>query len=485
MKDIPARRMASVIEFALTVAIGFGFLARRYGAWVGGGRGGLAAADAPGLRRRPHRRDRHARPAALGGDGRGLLEGAARAGRPALAGRWSASCSAWRSSRRWGRSSSSLPARSSGWSSARLPRTVSARRPGRLGRRPAHHGGDARPAGAGLRRDPPPDRTSRLPAGPNRTNLFVDRPRSRPARARSWLLPLVVWLVRRLLGRVFRAAARSGGPSGPRWRPGRRSWRSPRSSAGWATPPGGARPCPGWPTTTCSTPTAAASLPDIQIFYLGQTYEYSLPWHNAWVLIADHGPGGDPGRRRARAGLRPRRRRGATGSRSTSCSTWRRCPSSGCSRPRRTTASACSCRRSSSSPRSPAGGRSGWPTAWREPARARRRLAAMRWRAAWCSGPAAWQLVEVHPFELSYYNELIGGPAGPGGRVRAVVLVRRLQRPDARRAERQAARRGVGRLPERADAAADVPGAPGPGRTCGRPRPRRRRPRRRSRTSGC
>jgi hypothetical protein len=26
--------------------------------------------------------------------------------------------------------------------------------------------------------------------------------------------------------------------------------------------------------------------------------------------------------------------------------------------------------------------------------------------------PAAWQLVKVHPFELSYYNELVGGPAG-------------------------------------------------------------------------
>ena len=27
-------------------------------------------------------------------------------------------------------------------------------------------------------------------------------------------------------------------------------------------------------------------------------------------------------------------------------------------------------------------------------------------------GPAAWQLIKVHPFELSYYNELIGGPKG-------------------------------------------------------------------------
>ena len=35
MKDIPARRMASVLEFALTIAIGFHFLARRYGTWVG------------------------------------------------------------------------------------------------------------------------------------------------------------------------------------------------------------------------------------------------------------------------------------------------------------------------------------------------------------------------------------------------------------------------------------------------------------------
>ena len=35
MKDIPARRMATVIQFALTITIGFQFLARRYGFWVG------------------------------------------------------------------------------------------------------------------------------------------------------------------------------------------------------------------------------------------------------------------------------------------------------------------------------------------------------------------------------------------------------------------------------------------------------------------
>ena len=40
MKDIPARRMATVIQFALTIMIGFHFLARRYGLWVGAVMGG-------------------------------------------------------------------------------------------------------------------------------------------------------------------------------------------------------------------------------------------------------------------------------------------------------------------------------------------------------------------------------------------------------------------------------------------------------------
>ena len=43
-------------------------------------------------------------------------------------------------------------------------------------------------------------------------------------------------------------------------------------------------------------------------------------------------------------------------------------------------------------------------------------------------GSATWQLYKIHPFELSYYNELIGGPRGRGSGLRAVVLVRRLQR---------------------------------------------------------
>lgn len=62
MKDIPARRMSSVFEYALTVALLFGFLARRYGGWAGlaaaaalvtmprvFGDGRIAATDTPGL----------------------------------------------------------------------------------------------------------------------------------------------------------------------------------------------------------------------------------------------------------------------------------------------------------------------------------------------------------------------------------------------------------------------------------------------------
>src|SRR5215210_7726600 len=62
LKDLPARRMASVVELALTATIAFGFLARRYGPWVGGvaagsllliprvyGHGHIAGTDTPGL----------------------------------------------------------------------------------------------------------------------------------------------------------------------------------------------------------------------------------------------------------------------------------------------------------------------------------------------------------------------------------------------------------------------------------------------------
>ena len=91
-------------------------------------------------------------------------------------------------------------------------------------------------------------------------DLFIDHP---PAPLPAWILavPLAVWVVRRLLGAglpgepgLGRRAAGAGDLDGD---PGVRA----RSSAGSATPPGGARPCRGSPTTTRSTPTAAGPCP--------------------------------------------------------------------------------------------------------------------------------------------------------------------------------------------------------------------------------
>ena len=36
---------------------------------------------------------------------------------------------------------------------------------------------------------------------------------------------------------------------------------------------------------TLKTSTRDTALPNIQIIYFGQVYDFSLPWHNAWVLL--------------------------------------------------------------------------------------------------------------------------------------------------------------------------------------------------------
>ncbi len=74
MKDIPARRMATVIEFALTVTLAFHFLARRYGFWVGTVAAGSLSLIAPAVRPGAPDRLGYLRVVALGGDGRRVLE---------------------------------------------------------------------------------------------------------------------------------------------------------------------------------------------------------------------------------------------------------------------------------------------------------------------------------------------------------------------------------------------------------------------------
>ena len=153
-------------------------------------------------------------------------------------------------------------------------------------------GGDARPAGPGVPGDPPPAAA----ACPRRRSRRTCSSTARRAtcRGRSWRCPLAGLARPAAAGPALPGepdlGGRAAGAGDLDGDPGVRA----RWSAGWATRPGGARRCRGWPTITCSTPTAAGALPDIQIIYFGQIYEYSLPWHNAWVLIGDHGPGRHP-----------------------------------------------------------------------------------------------------------------------------------------------------------------------------------------------
>jgi hypothetical protein len=69
----------------------------------------------------------------------------------------------------------------------------------------------------------------------------------------------------------------------------------------------------------------------------------------------------------------------------------------------------------------------GWGTVWLADGLGRLLRARRAWptRAALASLvllPSAWQLVRVHPFELEYYNELVGGPRGAWTRSRGFEL---------------------------------------------------------------
>jgi len=280
MKDIPARRMATVIEFALAIAIGFHFLARRYGAWVG-----LVMAGSlllmPRLYGQAHLIDT---------DTPGLLLWAATA------------ITFWKGlhepgARRWRVAVGILLGLAFvekmgavmvlfpllvwllvGY----LPRSLT-RREGRYDWIDGIITTGAMLAPLGLafqqiqilqRQLPPPDQT----------DLFIHRPTS------DWpgailAIPLGVWLIRRLLGWLF-AKSKVWGVE----RPALETWTAILAFApviGWLGNPAW------WRETLLGlshyytiSVFREGALPNIQIIYLGQVYEFSLPWHNAWVLLA-------------------------------------------------------------------------------------------------------------------------------------------------------------------------------------------------------
>lgn len=417
MKDIPARRMASVLEFSLTVTLLFGFLARRYGPWVGGvaagallfmprlyGQAHLAETDTPGL---------FLWAAAAIAFWKGLYEPNARRWRvlvgivlglafvekmgtvvvllPILL--WLVIARLPQVVFRSGKSADWLDGILT-TTAMLVPLGIAYREILRLS---AGYLAIQRMVGI-----------SERDLGPARTNLFRDH----PATGIPGLIlaaPLAVWIVRRLLGRLFRKS--------PIWgaeRPALEIFTAILAFApvvGWLGNPAWWRETlPRLAHYHAISTARRGVLPDIQILYFDQIYEYSLPWHNAWLLIGITVPvcilfAAVVGLLWSLGVFRRDRLPLYFVAHMVALPIIRMLPT-------------------------PAhdGVRLFLPTfffvaafaGWGTVAIADGLVRLFRARpvgfhaalAALVLAPAAWQLVRVHPYELSYYNELIGGPRG-------------------------------------------------------------------------
>lgn len=401
MNDTASRRMASVIELSLAVTLLFGFLARRYGAWVGGiaagalllmprvyGDGHLAATDIPGLLLWP---------AIALAFWKGLDEPRARRWRVAVGFLLGLAflqkmatvfvllpLIVWLVLTRLDR------ARSRGdWIDGVLTT-----------------GAMLLPLVAALLEIL---RLARQLPQPRATEPFGPWPTS-PLPGVVLAFPLLLWVARRILGWAF--------PRSPVWgveRPGLETFQAILAFApvvGWLG-------CPPWWRETLPrlahyyllNTDRRGSLPDIQIFYLGQTYEYSLPWHNAWLLMAVTIPAasivaGLLGLAWSLGAARRDRLPLYFVVQFLTLPFFRMLPT-------------------------PAhdgirlflptffffAAMVGWGAVWvARGIPARRAWVPRAWVAALVLGPSAWQLASVHPYELSYYNEFIGGAPGAWGR---------------------------------------------------------------------
>lgn len=404
MADMPARRMASVIEYVLTATLAFAFLSRRYGAWVGivaagalltmprvYGDGHIAGTDTPGLLLWA---------AAALAFWKGINEPGARRWRVlvgillglAFVEKMGAvfvvgPLLLWLILTRLPR----VFKRGSGpdWTDGLvtstlmlLPLAVTFVEILRLSRFP------------------------NLPQ-PKFSDLFMNRPRSYLSGA-ILTLPLLVWVLRRVLGRLR--------PDSPVWgveRPALEQWTSMLAFGPVVAWLGN----PAWWRETLPrlahyyqiNTDRRGSLPDIQVYYLNQIYEYSLPWHNAWVLIVVTVPASLllP----ALLGLVCTVRNTARDRlplyfllHMSVLPIMRMLPTPGHDGVRLFLPTFFFL-----------AAFTGWGTDW--PARVlasrlpdRRRWLAHAGFAALVLGPSAYQLARVHPFELSYYNEFAGGP---------------------------------------------------------------------------
>jgi hypothetical protein len=124
----------------------------------------------------------------------------------------------------------------------------------------------------------------RLLPEPKFTDLFVNKPR-------TWMpgailaAPLVVWLARRLLARCL-PKSRLWGAERPALETLAALVAFPPLLAWLGNPAWWRETIPRLAHYYALNTNRRGSLPDIQILYFGQTYEFSLPWYNAWVLMA-------------------------------------------------------------------------------------------------------------------------------------------------------------------------------------------------------
>jgi 4-amino-4-deoxy-L-arabinose transferase-like glycosyltransferase len=281
MKDIPARRMASAIELALTATLLFAFIGRRYGCWAGlasatalvlmprvYGQAHLIDTDTPGLLLWV---------AAVVAFWKGLYEDGARRWRVALGVliglafvEKMAAVAVLLPILGWLVASRLWPAlhrpRLADWIDGLL--TTGAMLTPLL----IAFGEILRLSG---------DRHL-LPL-PQHTDLFVHRPNS-PVPGAVLLVPLAVWIIRRFLGRWCRASTLLGAE-----RPALETWTAILAFApavGWLGNPAWWRETmPRLAHYYMLNTAREGVLPDIRILYRGDTYLFCLPPSNGWVLI--------------------------------------------------------------------------------------------------------------------------------------------------------------------------------------------------------
>jgi 4-amino-4-deoxy-L-arabinose transferase-like glycosyltransferase len=278
MKDVPARRMASVFEYVIAITVLYRFLARRYGVWAGlvaagslltmprvYGHGHIAGTDTPGMTLWL---------LTAVATWKGLTE--------PNAGRWRAAVGVLLGLAFLVKMAAVmvlLPVLA--WLVvAPLPRDL--RRGGWLARLDALNMTAALLAPLAIAFLEIRRLAEQLPE-PAGTNLFFEPPGAQSRLPGAILLaPLAIWILRWGIVRGWRSRAIERPALEILW-----GILAFAPAVGWLGNPAWWRETlPRLAHYYMLNVDREGALPDIRIYYLGETYLFSLPWHNGWVLLA-------------------------------------------------------------------------------------------------------------------------------------------------------------------------------------------------------